>query len=286
MAAISPLSSGIGSHEPLTNSEKSLLIVNAVEKAEEFLLVEWANGLFNVNNLTPLEMDMLWQCKPDLFNDVMSIIYDELTNTYVELCRFESRHDWHSQRLQLLKELYLLAACERAADDGNGYAQYFTAYCFAHGIGQPVNWTRAIYYYEMAISAGVPQAMCEMGYLYLNGKEVIQDIPKGMDLIRKAAAYRCAEAKFHLGMCYQNAFGIEYSDTKAVQCFIESAALEYPPAFKALGDCYANGNGVEVSRKKAEELYIEAGLRGSFKAVIARAHLVKPSKSKPKCNIM
>ena len=79
-------------------------------------------------------------------------------------------------------------------------------------------------FYEKAADAGSHLACDYLGWLYMTGSVVQQDLEKGLSLYRKAAEMGNARSMYALGYAYQCGQGVEISMDEAARWY-EKAAL-------------------------------------------------------------
>ena len=84
----------------------------------------------------------------------------------------------------------------------------------------------------------------------------------GISLYALAAEQGDIEAKYHLGVLYDNGQGIDPDPDEAVKLFTEAAEAGDARALNALGVMYASGRSVKADRIKAYMLYHLAVNRG------------------------
>ena len=73
-----------------------------------------------------------------------------------------------------------------------------------------------------------PQAKCNLGYCYLQGKGVPQDYAKAVKLFQESAQDGCVSAITHLAICYLDGKGVQKDVLKAID-LIEEAAMQGDP---------------------------------------------------------
>ena len=76
--------------------------------------------------------------------------------------------------------------------------------------------------------------MHQMGYMYFNGVEVVQDKLQAVHWFQRAAKMGHKEAMFDIAHHYRNGSGIDKDKLKALDWMQKSADLGYPQAKKAL----------------------------------------------------
>lgn len=100
-----------------------------------------------------------------------------------------------------------------------------------------------------------PMAMYILGGIYEAGKGVEKDAAQAITLLEKAAKFHYAPALCYLGDMYYEGREVVQDYTKAVDCYNQALGLLTQSAVKRLASCYENGwGGLEKSKEKAEEI--------------------------------
>ena len=93
-----------------------------------------------------------------------------------------------------------------------------------------------------------------VGWMYLTGNGVEENIDDAMTWLRRAADGSDPLAAFYLGNAYESS-----GDARnAVICYSQSAARDFSPAFYRLGELYVAGRGVTRNAARAYALYERA----------------------------
>ena len=130
----------------------------------------------------------------------------------------------------LAAETFTMDTARAAADKGDPQAEFFLARHYAHGLGVPRDYSRAIKY------------------------------------LRQAATQRYAPAQTGLGSCYANGQGVQQDYIQAVQWYCKAAVQNDPLAEYCLGEAYANGTGVPKEMKQALAWWQKAAAQGQVNA--------------------
>jgi TPR repeat protein len=110
--------------------------------------------------------------------------------------------------------------------------------------------------YTFTANEGNAHAQYMLGYIYLDGSFIPQDIPTGLQWLQKSAEQNFAKAQCYLGVIYlQGLFGIEADPQKAVQWFRLASEQEDDDATKYLAECLVTGNGIEKNTAEAIHLW-------------------------------
>ena len=123
----------------------------------------------------------------------------------------------------------------KSAEQKNTDAIYFLATAYK-GNGIPANNEKYLAYLQQAATLGSSNAQAEIGYLYLIGKELPQNLPDAGVWFKKAAAQGNFAAHFYLGRMYQNGDGVERNMEKARFHLSNAAEGGIEPALKALNE--------------------------------------------------
>lgn len=123
----------------------------------------------------------------------------------------------------------------KSAEQKNTDAIYFLATAYK-GNGIPANNEKYITYLQQAAMLGNSNAQAEIGYLYLIGKELPQNLPDAGVWFKKAAAQGNFVAHFYLERMYQNGDGVEKNMEKARFHLSNAAEGGIKPALKALNE--------------------------------------------------
>lgn len=209
---------------------------------------------------------------------------------------------------------------ERAANQGDGQAQFYLGLLHESGMGTPRNleaaldcyhkaaesgfhlgWFQigalyeagdgcvrdpqaALKYFRLAAERDVPNAFVALGCMYANGNGVLQDLPGARSLFEFASAKGLSEADWHLARLYYKGDGVEQSLTKALALFKKAARNGSPEAQFDLGRLYYDGHGVHQSQLLALH-WLRRAARGkdlNAQVFLGRHYLVarRPNHSK------
>lgn len=119
--------------------------------------------------------------------------------------------------------------------------------------------------------AGRAESCAFFGMRYVKGIDVVQDLPKGIDLLKEAVDAGLPEAMLELGILYMEGIGVKLDTEKAVSLF-EAAAMSNPKteisknaivrAKFHLGLCCEDGTGKPVDYEQARSWYEQASEGG------------------------
>ncbi len=147
------------------------------------------------------------------------------------------------------------------AENGDAYAQYQIAVCYAQGEwGAEQDFDQAAYWYEKSASGGEIAAVYEYGLCFLNGWGVEQDLDKAFALIRKAADAGYGYAILNIGANYYDG-ELERNYVEAFKWFTKAANCEdkrvVADAKTYLAIMYDDGLGIAQNRVKGFKLISE-----------------------------
>jgi TPR repeat protein len=155
---------------------------------------------------------------------------------------------------------------QKAADQGNAYAQFNLGWLYENGQGVQKDLGKAAEFYQKAADQGFDNAEYNLGVLYANGRGVQKDLRKAAELFQKAADQGFAPAQHNLGLAYDHGRGVPKNLAKAAELYQKAADQGSADAQNNLGVLYANGQGVPNDLGKAAELFQKAADQGSADA--------------------
>jgi TPR repeat protein len=115
------------------------------------------------------------------------------------------------------------------------------------------------------------EAQTVLGVMYIDGKYVRQDFAKARVLLENAATANCecsGSAHYHLGLIYDNGYGVQTNKSKAIALYVQAAASNYPSALNNLGYAYRHGEGVQKDLTQATAYFAQAAALGDLDATI------------------
>ncbi|KAL4230009.1 hypothetical protein ACF0H5_010397 [Mactra antiquata] len=160
---------------------------------------------------------------------------------------------------EALKQNYKAAAehWEESSQLGHAKSHFNLAVCYETGTGVKKDLKEAVRLYKLAAEDLHPQAMYNLGILYMDGTQhTPKHLNKGLELVTLAADFGLSEAQCYLGIYYTNE---ENEDSKkAVHYLTLSANHKNTEAEYSLALCYQHGYGVEENMCKAASLFSKA----------------------------
>ncbi|TRZ65978.1 MAG: sel1 repeat family protein [Rhodocyclaceae bacterium] len=165
----------------------------------------------------------------------------------------------------LVKDAKLAAQWfERAALQGNGYAEGRLADLYADGTGVAKNLKIAADWRERAARRGNVEAQFKLGQMYLEGSGVAQDRERARELLQSAAEDGHREAAYLLARMYSEGLGGPEDQAMADHWLYKSALRGYGAAeellgwIRSFGHTYDKTVSHEAVRRLAEDGDAEA----------------------------
>ncbi len=137
---------------------------------------------------------------------------------------------------------------------------------YINGKGAPKDPTRAFELFQQAADLGINNAKYNLGVSYEQGLGVTRDLNRAVELYQEAADLGHATAKDNLGILYAQGRGVAQDFKRAAELYQEAAVLGHADAKFNLGGCYEQGRGVAQDSNRAAELYQEAADLGHVAA--------------------
>ncbi|KAJ3283327.1 hypothetical protein HK104_010444, partial [Borealophlyctis nickersoniae] len=134
------------------------------------------------------------------------------------------------------------------------------------GWGGSRNHSAAFEWYHKAAIAGHPASQNAVGWKFLRGDGVEENVAKGFEWVQKAADQGYPEGQRSLGRCYFVGLGVAKDEARAVEWYKKAVEQGYAGAQNALGYCYQHGLGVGKDERKAVEWYKMAAEQGDAPA--------------------
>ena len=159
-----------------------------------------------------------------------------------------------------------LECFEKAANNGNDGAQYAIGIMYHVGYGVEQNYAKAMEWLEKAADNGNAFAQTVIGCIYYIGWGVEQNYTKAMEWLEKAADNGNADASDNIGNMYYYGRGVKQDYAKALEWYTKSALKGNVDALNIIGNMYQNGLGVERDYTKAMEWYTKAANKDNYEA--------------------
>ena len=159
---------------------------------------------------------------------------------------------------------FMYAEMSANQDYPDGIARLGWHFLFGRGVDENINKGKELI--DLSISKKSFYGQATMGYMYEAGRGVSQDYKKAVEWYQKSAEQGNAGAQCNLGSMYAAGRGVSQDDKKAVEWYQKSAELGNAVAQCSLGLMYQNGLGVIQDYKKAVEWYQKSAEQGDANA--------------------
>ncbi|WP_296268082.1 tetratricopeptide repeat protein [Pseudomonas sp. UBA6562] len=166
------------------------------------------------------------------------------------------------------------AACRwfgRAAHASIPAAQQFYGDCNAQGIGMPVDGQAAVKWYQAAVDGGLVAAACAAGELYIAGRSVAKDVPRGLALCTLTAQAQSTPAMMALANYYREGSAVPQNLGLARFWYEQAAERHVLEAQFQLGVMQSEGVGGDADPQKARFWLEHAAGEGYAPAYLATA---------------
>ena len=194
-----------------------------------------------------------------LDNDVAPEEPYDMATRLIQCDRFETFPDF---LIEFITELYQTEIEEGNADAMNDLgAVYYTG---DHGFAQ--DFTKAVYYYQMAAEHGSRQAQENLGYCYYYGRDMEKDYEKAFHYYALGAFDGHLISLYKIGDMYLNGYYVKKNEREAFVIYMrcldtmteEAAPRVAGPVYLRLGKMFLNGLGTKPDAKAALVCYQKA----------------------------
>jgi S1-C subfamily serine protease len=120
----------------------------------------------------------------------------------------------------------------QAAEDGNAKAQNGLGYLFRFGLGGPVDFERAFYWFSKAAAQGQVNAQTSLGDMYETGDGVVRDYLRAAYWYRRAAISGNFIAQYSLGEMFEVGRGVPKDPIAAMAWYTIAAKAKVDPKDK------------------------------------------------------
>jgi TPR repeat protein len=135
-----------------------------------------------------------------------------------------------------------MRAIEDKAATGSGEAQHDMGALYTSGqSGVPINYDRAIFWFREAAQNGIANARYNLGVMYQQGLGLDKDMNQALAWYRSAALLEHPEARYNLGIAYLEGIGVTYNPAMAAGYFEQAARTGVVEAAYNLGLILENG---------------------------------------------
>ena len=153
------------------------------------------------------------------------------------------------------------------AINGDINVQSWLGWMYANGKDVVQSDDKAFYWYEKAALQGHISSQFEIGCRYAEGKGCIKNLVLALQWFEKAAAQGSVAAQFRAGVMYANGEGTLRNEIKACQWYEKAAVQGDAAAQNNLGRMYAKGNGVPINYIQARYWFEKAAAQGDVDAL-------------------
>lgn len=159
----------------------------------------------------------------------------------------------------------LFEACRRQADAGNAAAQYAVGEMYRLGAPKAPaeDDVKAAEYYAKSAAQGNNDARFSLGLAYEDGVGVRLDLMKALQWIRMAADDGFAPAQYYLGRMFRRGNAIPQSDADAFEWFSKAASNGHVEATNALALMHHEGQATPVDHETEMKWYRRAAEAGN-----------------------
>ncbi len=146
-----------------------------------------------------------------------------------------------------------------AIEAGNTDALNDLGALYYDGRGCEQDFTKAVFYYDMAAQLGNRQAQENLGYCYYYGRNIPVNYEKAFHYFVLGALDGHLISLYNIGDMYMNGYYVRKNPVEAFHIYDrciktmtdEAAPTVAGPVFLRLGNCFLNGAGVEENAKNA-----------------------------------
>ena len=174
---------------------------------------------------------------------------------------------------------YAFSCFRKAAELGFAEAQYNLGYMFLKGIGVVQNIVEAIKWFRKAAEQGYAEAQFHLGSMCQKGRGVPQSDIDAVNWFKKAAEQGNVDAQFRVGYMYLHGRGVPQNATEAMKWYIKAAEHGNASIQSSLAFLYQHGMGITQSTAEAMKWYRKAAEQGDS---FAKAELLRLSEQKGK----
>ncbi len=152
-----------------------------------------------------------------------------------------------------------LRLLELSAAQGYSEAHFNLAQMYRMGVSDiPVDYKKAIQWYESAAKLKNPQATFNLAIMYQQGQGTEQNYTRALELYKQTADFGSGHAMHNIGLMYASGTGVTQDYTEAIYWFKKAVEAGAPKAAFDLGYMYMNGHGAEKDMQKAFTYYKQA----------------------------
>ncbi|KTD64850.1 tetratricopeptide repeat protein [Legionella spiritensis] len=167
----------------------------------------------------------------------------------------------------------LIHRCEKGIKDNCAKAMTLRGMMHHLGVGGPVDYNKAMAWYDKAIELDYPAAMNNRAFLYQIGQGGAVNYEEAIALYEKAIGLGSIDAMCNRAGMYKTGLGDEQNFEKAIELYERAIKLGYASAMTQRASMYHNGQGGAVNYEEAIALYEQAIELGCVDAMQNRAFM-------------
>lgn len=164
---------------------------------------------------------------------------------------------------------------KKMTNDGDSYAAWLVARCFAHGIENEKNVHQAYLNYEKSAQRGLSAGKLFLGIYIEQGMGINQSYSEAAYWYRQAAEEGVAVASFRLAILLENKMISSTNPSDAARYFGKAALAGFLPAYVDAGQCYRKGKGVVPDPVEAYQWFRQGAVKGSPEAMYETAFCLR-----------
>ena len=161
---------------------------------------------------------------------------------------------------------FIVERYKEAIEAGNADAMNDLGALYYDGRGCEQDFSKAVFYYDMAAKHGHRLAQENLGYCYYYGRNMPVDYEKAFHYFALGAFDGHLISLYKIGDMYLNGYFVEKNPAEAFRIYDrcmetmteEAAPVVAGPVYLRLGNCFLNGIGVQENAKNALICYQNA----------------------------
>lgn len=164
---------------------------------------------------------------------------------------------------------------KQMTDEGDPYAAWLVARCYAHGIQTEPSIHQAYVNYNKSARRGAPEGKLFMGICHEQGLGTEQSYSEAAYWFRQAAEERVAVASYRLAMLHEKKLIYTPNPVEVVRCYCKAAQGGFLPAYFYAGHCYRRGEVVVPDAAEAYHWFQQGAVKGSPEAMYETAFCLR-----------
>ncbi|VEG90494.1 tetratricopeptide repeat protein [Legionella spiritensis] len=167
----------------------------------------------------------------------------------------------------------LIHRCEKGIKDNCAKAMTLRGMMHHLGVAGPVDYNKAMAWYDKAIELDYAAAMNNRAFMYEIGQGGAVNYEEAIALYEQAIELGSIDAMCNRAGMYRTGLGGEQNYEKAIELYEQAIELGYVSAMNSRAFMYENGQGGAVNYEKAIALYEQAIELGCVDAMYNRAFM-------------